>query len=206
MMSGTGIFKTFKNITLKLALPGVLALMLLIFIRAFESFEVPALVGRPGNIRLLTTEIYQSIAKSLPPNYGQAGAFSVALLVFVTLTSIGVPGTNGFIGEFLVLLGSFRTYPVMSLIATTVVIIAAAYLLWAIQRIIFNPLDKPVNEHIPDLNRRELLVMVPLVAAMLWLGVYPAPVLRRMQPAAEQFVRTVQERSALSTASVSEGR
>ncbi|HET9684962.1 MAG TPA: hypothetical protein VFP15_12725, partial [Gemmatimonadaceae bacterium] len=89
---------------------------------------------------------------------------------------------------------------------TTVVIIAAAYLLWAIQRIIFNPLDKPVNEHIPDLNRRELLVMVPLVAAMLWLGVYPAPVLRRMQPAAEQFVRTVQERSALSTASVSEGR
>ena len=131
---------------------------------------------------------------------------TAALLVFVTLTSIGVPGTNGFIGEFLVLLGSFRTYPVMSLIATTVVIIAAAYLLWAIQRIIFNPLDKPVNEHIPDLNRRELLVMVPLVAAMLWLGVYPAPVLRRMQPAAEQFVRTVQERSALSTASVSEGR
>ena len=85
MMSGAGIFKTFKNITLKLALPGVLALMLLIFIRAFESFEVPALVGRPGNIRLLTTEIYQSIAKSLPPNYGQAGAFSVALLVFVAI-------------------------------------------------------------------------------------------------------------------------
>ncbi len=143
-------------------------------------------------------EDYGGIARVVP-------MFS-ALLVFVTLTSIGVPGTNGFIGEFLVLLGSFRTYPVMSLIATTVVIIAAAYLLWAIQRIIFNPLDKPVNEHIPDLNRRELLVMVPLVAAMLWLGVYPAPVLRRMQPAAEQFVRTVQERSALSTASVSEGR
>src|SRR5581483_4089420 len=80
-----GIFQTFRNITLKLALPGILALMLLIFIRAFESFEVPALVGRPGNIRLLTTEIYQSIAKSLPPNYGQAGAFSVALLVFVTI-------------------------------------------------------------------------------------------------------------------------
>src|SRR6478672_3077281 len=143
-------------------------------------------------------EDYGGIARVVP-------MFS-ALLVFVTLTSIGVPGTNGFIGEFLVLLGSFRTYPVMSLIATTVVIISAAYLLWAIQRILFNPLDKPVNEHVPDLNRRELLVMVPLVAAMLWIGVYPAPILRRMQPAAEQFVRTVQERSALSTASVSEGR
>jgi NADH-quinone oxidoreductase subunit M len=126
-----------------------------------------------------------------------------ALLVFVTLTSIGVPGTNGFIGEFLVLIGAFRTFPVFSLVATTVVIIAAAYLLWAIQRILFNPLDKPINEHIPDLNRRELILMVPLVAAMLWLGVYPAPVLRRMQPAAEQFVRTVESRAAVSTAAVS---
>jgi NADH-quinone oxidoreductase subunit M len=89
------------------------------------------------------------------------------------------------------------------------VIIAAAYLLWAIQRILFNPLDKPVNEHIPDINRRELALMVPLVAAMLWLGVYPAPVLRRMQPAAEQFVRTVESRASLigvSTASLDEGR
>ena len=134
-----------------------------------------------------------------------------ALLVFVTLTSIGVPGTNGFIGEFLVLLGSFRTYPVFSLVSTTVVIIAAAYLLWAIQRILFNPLDKPVNEHIPDLNRREMALMVPLVAAMLWLGVYPAPVLRRMQPAAEQFVRIVEARAAQAAAPapiaiVSEGR
>jgi NADH-quinone oxidoreductase subunit M len=143
-------------------------------------------------------EDYGGIARVVP-------MFS-ALLVFVTLTSIGVPGTNGFVGEFLVLLGSFRTYPVMSLVATTVVIIAAAYLLWAIQRILFNPLDKPVNEHIPDLNRRELAVMVPLVIAMLWLGVYPAPVLRRMQPAAEQFVRTVQSRSAVTTAFTSEGR
>ena len=86
------------------------------------------------------------------------------------------------------------------LIATTSVIIAAAYLLWAIQRILFNPLDKPENEHIPDLNRRELLLMAPLVAGIIWLGVYPAPVLRRMEVAAEQFVRTVRDARGAATA------
>jgi len=137
-------------------------------------------------------DAYGGIARAVP--------MFAALLTIVTFSSIGVPGTNGFIGEFLVLLGSFRTEPVLSLIATTVVIIAAVYLLWAIQRILFNPLDKPENEHIPDLNRRELAVMIPLVVAIIWLGVYPAPVLRRMQGAAEKFVTTVDARRTAMTA------
>nr|MBA3672791.1 NADH-quinone oxidoreductase subunit M [Gemmatimonadaceae bacterium] len=138
-------------------------------------------------------EAYGGIARAMP-------LFS-ALLVFVSLSSIGLPGTNGFVGEFLVLIGSFRTYPGLAVVASTAVIIAAAYLLWAVQRIIFNASDKPENEHVPDLNRRELLLMAPLVACILWLGIYPAPVLRRMQPAAEQFVRLVETRSAIATAS-----
>ncbi|MEO7085155.1 MAG: NADH-quinone oxidoreductase subunit M [Gemmatimonadaceae bacterium] len=117
-----------------------------------------------------------------------------AMLVIATFSSIGVPGTNGFIGEFLVLLGAYRTEPIMAVIATTTVITSAAYLLWAIQRIIFNPLDKPENEHIPDLNRRELAIMIPLVACIVWLGVYPAPVLRRMEPSATKFVMNVTAR------------
>ena len=128
------------------------------------------------------------------------------ILVFVSLSSIGVPGTNGFIGEFLVLIGAYRTYPVFAFIAGTSVIIAAAYMLWAVQRILFNPLDKPENEHIPDMNRRELLLMAPLVAGIIWLGVYPAPVLRRLQPSAEQFVRLVETRSALSRVGMGGGR
>jgi NADH-quinone oxidoreductase subunit M len=119
-----------------------------------------------------------------------------AVLTLVTFSSIGVPGTNGFVGEFLVLLGAFRTYPLLAFIATTAVIISAAYLLWAIQRIIFNPLDKPVNERVPDLNSRELLLLAPLVAAIIWLGVYPKPVLDRMQPAAERFVQQVEQGAA----------
>ena len=129
-----------------------------------------------------------------------------AMLVFVSLSSIGVPGTNGFVGEFLVLLGAYRTYPVLAVISATSVIIAAAYMLWAVQRILFNPLDKPENEHIPDMNRRELLLMAPLVAGIIWLGVYPAPVLRRLQPAAEQFVRTVETRARLSSVVLGGGR
>ena len=78
----------------------------------------------------------------------------------------------------------------------TVVIFAAAYLLWAIQRILFNPLDKPENQHIPDLNRRELALMIPLIAGIVWLGVYPAPVLRRMETAATRFVQQVELRAS----------
>ncbi|NUQ20577.1 MAG: NADH-quinone oxidoreductase subunit M [Gemmatimonadaceae bacterium] len=114
-----------------------------------------------------------------------------ALLTFVSLSSIGLPGTNGFVGEFLVLLGSFQTTPYLATLATLGVIFAAAYLLWAIQRILFNRLHRVENEHIPDLNARELALMVPLVAVILWLGIYPAPVLRRMEASAEQLVTQV---------------
>jgi NADH-quinone oxidoreductase subunit M len=131
---------------------------------------------------------YGGIAKVVP--------MFAALLTLVSLSSIGVPGTNGFVGEFLVLIGSFRTYPVATVIASTAVIFAAAYLLWAIQRILFNPLDKPENTHVADLNRRELLLMAPLVAAIIWLGVYPTPVLRRMESSAQRFVQLVESRAA----------
>ncbi len=82
MMSGAGILQTFRNITLRLAQPAILALLILIFIRAFESFETPALVGLPGNVSVITTDIYESIDE-VPANYGQAGAFSVVLLFIV---------------------------------------------------------------------------------------------------------------------------
>jgi NADH-quinone oxidoreductase subunit M len=127
---------------------------------------------------------YGGIARVMP--------MFAAILTFVSLSSIGLPGTNGFVGEFLVLIGSFRTYPALTIIATTGVIFAAVYLLWALQRLLFNPLDKRENEHLPDLNKRELALLVPLVAAIIWLGVYPAPVLRRMQGSAQLLVDRVE--------------
>jgi NADH-quinone oxidoreductase subunit M len=137
-------------------------------------------------------EAYGGIARTVP--------LFATLLTIVSLSSIGVPGTNGFVGEFLVLIGSFRTQPYLAIVAATAVIFAAAYLLWAIQRILFNPLSKPENEHIPDLNRRELALLMPLIAAIVWLGVYPQPVLRRMETAATKFVQLVEARSGKAPA------
>ena len=114
-----------------------------------------------------------------------------AVLTIVSLSSIGLPATNGFVGEFLVLVGAFRTYPAAAVIAAVGVIVAAMYLLPALQRVIYNPLDKPENARLPDLSARELAVLLPLVACIVWLGVYPAPLLRRMEPSAQRFIETV---------------
>jgi NADH-quinone oxidoreductase subunit M len=113
--------------------------------------------------------------------------FSLILTV-VALSSIGLPGLTGFIGEFLVLLGSFTAFPWATGIATTGVIFAAAYLLWALQRIIYNRLDNRENEHLSDLTLRELAVVLPLVVGIVWLGLYPKPVLDRMEPASRRFL------------------
>ncbi|HEV8600140.1 MAG TPA: NADH-quinone oxidoreductase subunit M [Gemmatimonadales bacterium] len=149
-----------------------------------HGFSTGALFFLVGMLyeRRHTREIsdYGGIAKVVP-------VFSLIFTV-VALSSIGLPGLNGFIGEFLVLLGSFRTQPWAAMIATTGVIFAAAYLLWALQRIIFNRLDKAENETLPDLSRRELLVMLPLLAGIVWMGIYPAAVLRRIEPAAQHYV------------------
>jgi len=118
----------------------------------------------------------------------------------VSLSSIGLPGTNGFVGEFLVLVGAFRTHPVAAGIAATGVIVAAVYLLWALQRVIFNPLDKPENEKLLDLTPRELAVLLPLVACIVWIGVYPKPILDRMEPAARQFIESVRPPGPTATA------
>ena len=79
----------------------------------------------------------------------------------------------------------------LTLIATTSVIISAAYLLWAIQRILFNSLDKPENATLRDLSARELVVLLPLVAGIVWLGLFPGPVLQRIEPAARRYIETV---------------
>jgi NADH-quinone oxidoreductase subunit M len=127
---------------------------------------------------------YGGLARVIP-------VFSL-ILVVTSLASIGLPGLNGFVGEFLVLLGSFGRYPWATGIATTGVIFAAAYLLWALQRVLFGRLDKPENEHLTDLSARELWVLLPLVAGMVWLGLYPKPVLDRMDSAARRYVQLVQ--------------
>jgi NADH-quinone oxidoreductase subunit M len=98
------------------------------------------------------------------------------------------------------LLDTFRTYPRAALVAASGVIVAAMYLLPALQRIIYDPLDKADNEKLPDLSPREIAVLVPLLVCIVWIGVYPAPILRRMEPAAKNLVQTVRLDAAAFTA------
>jgi NADH-quinone oxidoreductase subunit M len=128
-----------------------------------------------------------------------------AVMTLVALSSIGLPGTNGFVGEFLVLLGSFETFPWMTAIATTGVIFAAAYMLWAIQRLLFNPLDNPENAKMKDLSVREYVVLVPFVVMILWVGLYPKPILERIEASTRALVEQVQrDRVAVRAIEVSE--
>jgi NADH-quinone oxidoreductase subunit M len=116
------------------------------------------------------------------------------VFVLAALASIGLPGTSGFVGEFLALVGTFQTHPWVALIATLGVIFAAYYMLPMVQRIVFNDLDKPENRNLPDLSRRELAVLAPLVALMIWMGVYPKPFLERMEVSVTELIERVETR------------
>jgi NADH-quinone oxidoreductase subunit M len=117
------------------------------------------------------------------------------IFVFTALVTIGLPGTSGFVGEFLALLGTFERYPWVATIAATGVIFAAYYMLPMVQRIFFNALTRPENERLPDLTRRELTVLIPLVVGMLWMGVYPKPFLDRTHTTLSELIETVERRT-----------
>jgi NADH-quinone oxidoreductase subunit M len=102
------------------------------------------------------------------------------LFGFFMLASLGLPGLSGFVGEFLVFLGTFAYWPVASAIATIVVILGAAYLMWMYQRLAFGELSdflKGLGHHLTDINRTELLTLTPLVALTLLFGLFPGLVL-----------------------------
>ena len=147
-----------------------------------------------GGLFFLIGMIYERRHTRLIADFGGIARLMPAfatVLVIVAFSSIGVPGTNGFVGEFLVLIGSYLTHPWAATIAATGVIFAAAYLLWAVQRVVFNQLDNPANQGLKDLSLREWAVLAPLLAGILWLGLYPSAVLRRTEPAARSVVDRV---------------
>ncbi|MBW3555169.1 MAG: NADH-quinone oxidoreductase subunit M, partial [Gemmatimonadetes bacterium] len=114
-----------------------------------------------------------------------------SIFVLTALASIGLPGTSGFVGEFLALLGTFETHPWIALIASTGVIFAAYYMLPMVQRIWFNAPDRPENRNLKDLSRREMVVLMPLVVVMIWMGVYPKPFLERTEQSVVELLEDV---------------
>ena len=159
-----------------------------------------------GALFFLIGMIYERKHSRLIADYGgiaKVVPIFATCLTIVALSSIGLPGTNGFIGEFLVMVGAFKTVPWMATISALGVILAAAYMLWAIQRILYNPLDKPSNATLTDLNWREIGLLAPLLFLIIWMGVYPQPILSRMEASVAKFVQTVEVRAAAQQATMS---
>src|SRR5690625_1921725 len=126
------------------------------------------------------------------------------IFIITAFASIGLPGTSGFIGEFLALIGTFQTHPWIAALAATGVIFAAYYMLPMVQKIIFNPLDKEENKGLRDLSRRELVVLAPLVAIMIWMGVYPKPFLERMETTVVELLQNVEQKRAYNPPPIGE--
>ncbi len=118
-----------------------------------------------------------------------------AVIFAVTMfSSIGLPGLNGFVGEFLILLGLFKTNVVFAAFAVTGIVLGAAYMLWLFQRTMFGEPEGADNQNMTDLNLRQLCYMLPLVILMFWIGLYPKPFLTRVQPTVNHYVGQVQEK------------
>jgi NADH-quinone oxidoreductase subunit M len=122
----------------------------------------------------------------------KAAPVMAGFFTLVMLSSIGLPGLNGFVGEFLILIGSFLGARWWAVVAVSGVILAALYLLWAYQRVFHGEPDE-ANASMKDMNLREWVTMIPLVGLIVFLGVYPKPMLDRIQPSVDKLITHIED-------------
>ncbi len=163
-----------------------------------------------GALFMLVGALYDRRHTRLIADFGGlATAVPILSGVFlvVALGSLGLPGLNGFVGEFLILLGTFFTYRWWVVPAAFGVVLAAIYLLWAYQRVFHGDVTHEENRLLPDLNVRELAMLAPILALIVFIGLYPKPFLERIEPSAQRIVDTFNRTSvAPEGASVAGGR
>lgn len=153
-----------------------------------------------GALFLLVGMIYDRRHTRMIKDYGglakQMPVYATFFMI-VMLSSVGLPGLNGFVGEFLILLGAFKSKllasPWYAIVAATGVILAAVYLLWSYQRVFFGRLENPANGKLVDLTPREWAVLIPVVVFIVWIGVYPNTFLSKSALASKQIIRQVQD-------------
>ncbi len=126
---------------------------------------------------------YGGLARQMP--------MYATLFLIAALSSMGLPALNGFIGEFTILLGAANRSITWAAIAAIGIVLGAAYLLWLYQRVFWGPLDNPLNQNLPDVNRRELLTLLPLVALMVWIGIAPRIFFDTIEQPVDYIVRKV---------------
>ncbi|WP_404378909.1 NADH-quinone oxidoreductase subunit M [Caenispirillum salinarum] len=136
--------------------------------------------------RLHTREIarYGGLANNMP-------RYALVFMIFM-LASVGLPGTSGFVGEFLIILGVFQVNTWVALLAATGLILGAMYMLWLYRQVIFGKLDKDDVKAMLDLSKREIAILAPLVVLVLWMGIYPASFLDPMSVAVENLISNYQ--------------
>jgi NADH-quinone oxidoreductase subunit M len=127
---------------------------------------------------------YGGLAKVIP-------LFTIFFLIAV-LSSIGLPGLNGFIGEFLILYGVFKVFPLWGVLASTGVVLGALYMLNMVKKFLFGPLVHPENQKVADLSPREILYLLPFVVMMVWIGLYPAPLINMVKPTLSLYVEMLE--------------
>jgi len=145
-----------------------------------------------GSLFLLVGMVYERRHTRMISDFGGLSKVMpvfAAIFMIVTLSSIGLPGTNGFVGEFLILLGAFRSKIVYGVVAATGVILGAAYMLWMFQRVMFGELKNPENMKLKDLNMREIATMVPMVLLIFVMGVYPKLFFTKMDVSVDHFLK-----------------
>ncbi len=148
-----------------------------------------------GALFLAVGVIYERTHTRLIADYGGIAAkvpVYATFLLIITFSSIGLPGTNGFIGEFTILLGAFLHYKPYAVIASLGIILGAGYMLWLYQRVAFGKITNPHNEHLKDMNSREIAAALPLVALVFIVGLYPNAAFKTMHASAANLVQHVQ--------------
>jgi len=151
-----------------------------------------------GALFLLVGFIYERRHSRLISEYGGMAKimpFYASVFLIVVLSSIGLPGLNGFVGEFLILVGSFKHSIFFTAFAATGVILAAVYLLWMFQRVMFGKVTNEKNRGLKDLSMREKWVIVPLILLIVFIGVYPKPILERIEPSVTNLLEVVRSNS-----------
>ncbi|MBI3107768.1 MAG: NADH-quinone oxidoreductase subunit M [Candidatus Rokubacteria bacterium] len=158
-----------------------------------------------GALFLLVGMLYERRHTRLIADFGGLWkvmpAYSVIFLI-VTLSSLGLPGLNGFVGEFLILVGAFQWNRAVAALATTGIIFAAVYMLWMYQRVVFGEVTREENRRLPDLSPREWVVLLPVLLFIVWIGVYPAPFTGVTETSVQALLAQVQAKAAATTAAM----
>ena len=144
--------------------------------------------------RMHTREIaaYGGLVKTMP-------LYAFTFMVF-TMANVGLPGTSGFVGEFLSLMGAFKANSWVAFFATLGVILSAAYALWLYRRVVFGKLEKPALMKLPDMTPRELATLLPLIVLTVFFGAYPSPILNIFGPSVETIIKPLNEAAAAAHA------